>query len=194
MRARQNYLLQQYGQRNDTAKQVLADIKEAMVVSSIASHYLLLCITLGRVPRTRKFAQLRTQSLKILSFKSLGELRVQPFMLQLLPKFLAFYFSAFPVHLKKSERVHCRRSERKKKSKTTQKVKKNAFSLDKTRQDANFRGNPLFQSFSCPIPSARIQLAKDKCVVLFRFLVVVVVFNIFIIIVRSCEKEDFLEN
>ncbi|KAK7098490.1 cysteine--tRNA ligase, cytoplasmic-like [Littorina saxatilis] len=31
VRARQNYLLQQYEQRNDTAKQVLADIKEAML-------------------------------------------------------------------------------------------------------------------------------------------------------------------
>ena len=81
-------------------------------------------------------------------------------------------------------------------SKHTQKVKKNFFQSDKTRQDANFWGNLLSQSYiqyknksliscqldscrkkravssvSCSLPTARIKLAKDKWFVCFYILV-----------------------
>ena len=40
------------------------------------------------------------------------------------------------------------KKKKKRKEKNTQKVKQNAFSLDDTRQDAKFQGNPLLQATS----------------------------------------------
>ena len=50
------------------------------------------------------------------------------------------------VIFKKSETELTASVLRRKKIRNTQKVKQNAFRLDKTRQNANFQGNPLLQA------------------------------------------------